>query len=1368
MNKRTAHNRHSQSGNIFFMLFASVALVGAFGVGASNTMKGLVSSMSDVTRKSIAEEKMMGGARLAVQSATALQANSGDCDSDDMVEPLPFRSAGTGPRPVGGGYLPLEIGATPTDPWGTAYGYCVWDPGTVRADAGCGGAGANRLAGYGTTADDYTVVAVISAGKDRQFSTTCNAFVDTTPADGAPDTPLIVRGNGGDDIVLEYTYADANGLSGDDLWRVKDTSPDVAAIDKNIEVTGGAEMSGALALMDKGLVLPADPGDDSITGACTALNDQELRINAGMSPPVLEICYDNDWVAISMGDNGGGGSCGTNWTAQAATLYYGGQVYAGGMFVAAGFDLFTSTDGITWTTRTSPAGFGDAIDIAYGNGTFVAISSNGANRVATSTDGINWTSRTAAENNTWNNIAYGNGLFVAVSYDGTNRIMTSPNGVTWTARNVPAQAWEDVAYGNGRFVVNAFGGQTLTSFDGISWTHNTGNLVGWAKLLFADGLFISSSDSNISTSTDGVNWTSNAVPDGNWHGMTYVPGLGLYVAVAYIGDERVMTSTDAVTWTAQTPANTANYNNVIYGNNILVAIAGDGSVMTSTCAGGDAEEEEEDEITAFLPDPIAQYHLDETSGTTITDSKGGASGTLSGTTLPSSLVGRSGRAIDFDGTDDRILVGTNASVNGLTTMTISGWLRRDAGSGTEIIYTNRNTGSTGIVLQVNATLGRLNFLAGSGGSWTADIGYTMGSWTHFAVTYDASNLTGLPTFYANGEQVPVISGSQPASFTAGAAGASIGSNYGGSASFFNGALDDLRIYGIALPAQHISLLYNDRPVTTSIAPNPSVILAANKYRGRITGGLAQNGCMIKEDNSAWCWGDDSEGQLGNGAPLTQQDLPQRVDTLTTINNFTQITAGSEFACGIKADGSAWCWGSDNSGQLGNGAAITANQPNPVLVDGNGVWTQLSAGNEHICGIQRNGTLWCWGWNAYGQISTGGVYDAPFQVVETGPWVYVAAGDRSTCAIKTNGTLWCWGSHEFGVLGRGGPVVSGFSSEPPEMVAEPGPWVHVSRQEESTCAVKLDGSGWCWGQNTDGELGIGTTGPSSTVPKRIADPGPWLEINGNPDWQSHCGIKLDGTGWCWGRNYQGNLGIGSEVEANHPTPTQVADPGPWATIELSRFGGHGIKTDGSGWSWGFNYEGGLGINQTFTGSTSFPRPIDASMDVAPFAFNAAQTVLTKNAAGTTISIGTNGKIAYDGSSGGFGHVGSGRSVLVNPNGNSILNITAAGAYDSQLTFNGTTGNNDPSMGVDNVTGNFEIVSKAGITQWMSALTPQIEITSTGMVGVGTSGTPAAKLDIVGGGLKVGDDTRTCTLSRKGVLRYNGTALQYCNGSLWTGF
>ena len=115
--------------------------------------------------------------------------------------------------------------------------------------------------------------------------------------------------------------------------------------------------------------------------------------------------------------------------------------------------VMTSPDGITWTSPDCRRSKLLGLSVTYGNGLFVAVSSDGTNRVMTSPDGITWTARTAAAGNTWRSVTYGNGLFVAVSQDGTNRVMTSPDGITWTTRTAAqANTWLGVTYGNGLFV----------------------------------------------------------------------------------------------------------------------------------------------------------------------------------------------------------------------------------------------------------------------------------------------------------------------------------------------------------------------------------------------------------------------------------------------------------------------------------------------------------------------------------------------------------------------------------------------------------------------------------------------------------------------------------------------------------------------------------------------------------------------------------------------------------------------------------------------------------------------------------------------------------------------------------------------------
>lgn len=279
-----------QSGNIFFTLFGAVALVGVIGAGMTQIMRGPVTTMAEVTRRTIAENNMIAGTRLAIITSTTT-ADGGDCDGDGYIEPVMPRDPGGGDAPTGGGWLPLTIAISKLDPWQNEYGYCVWDHGAVTvsdADPACTvGAGESpRLeGGPPVDANDEYVLAIISSGPDRVFQTTCNDWVDTTPADGEPDTPLLVKLAGSDDLVMGHTYDGASALGGG-LWTLKVSEPGTAEIEKDLEVTG------SLSFLEQGsgLVLPGDPGDDTLTGACSAVNDQQLRRNTSTSPPTIELC----------------------------------------------------------------------------------------------------------------------------------------------------------------------------------------------------------------------------------------------------------------------------------------------------------------------------------------------------------------------------------------------------------------------------------------------------------------------------------------------------------------------------------------------------------------------------------------------------------------------------------------------------------------------------------------------------------------------------------------------------------------------------------------------------------------------------------------------------------------------------------------------------------------------------------------------------------------------------------------------------------------------------------------------------------------------------------------------------------------------
>ena len=306
-------------------LFAAVAMVGTIGASTTMVMRGPMKVMSDVNQKAITESQLLLSSKMIMLDTINL--TTADCDGDKLNEPRPWKdAAGAGPDGVagsnGGGFIPDTIGTSKQDTWGTQYGYCVWDHGALMDDAGCGGAGQNRLTGANSI--EYPVVAIISAGPNKTFETPCRDWLDVAPADGNLDNPLIEIDNTNDDLVMVYSYAEAS-KDNPSLWNLE-LDAEGNAVSKiedggitDVEFTGSNVAFGNNLTLTgtKGLEIP----DNSVPSApipCDASKEGQIARNMGVSPPTLEICEDTGgsvyaWVTLSTGGSSGGslGSGGT-------------------------------------------------------------------------------------------------------------------------------------------------------------------------------------------------------------------------------------------------------------------------------------------------------------------------------------------------------------------------------------------------------------------------------------------------------------------------------------------------------------------------------------------------------------------------------------------------------------------------------------------------------------------------------------------------------------------------------------------------------------------------------------------------------------------------------------------------------------------------------------------------------------------------------------------------------------------------------------------------------------------------------------------------------------------------------------------------
>jgi alpha-tubulin suppressor-like RCC1 family protein len=329
---------------------------------------------------------------------------------------------------------------------------------------------------------------------------------------------------------------------------------------------------------------------------------------------------------------------------------------------------------------------------------------------------------------------------------------------------------------------------------------------------------------------------------------------------------------------------------------------------------------------------------------------------------------------------------------------------------------------------------------------------------------------------------------------------------------------------------------------------------------------------LKSDGTLWAWGDNSSGQLGDGT-FTNRSTPVRVGTDT---NWVAITAGYyRHNLALKSDGTLWAWGDNWDGQLGDGT--TADRTTPVRVGTDTNWTAITAGWEYTIALKSDGTLWAWGDNYSGQLGDGTTVNrtTPVRVGTDTNWVAIEAGGVHTVALKSDGTLWAWGDNYFGQLGDGTTI----TRTTPVQIGTDTKWVAISAGWDDTIALKSDGTLWAWGFNDCGQLGDGST-TNRTTPVQIGTDTKWKAIAAGG--YHTIALKSDGTLWAWGGNWDGQLGNGSTP--NLTTPVQIGTDTKWSAIAAGGWHTMALKSDGTLWTWGDNEDGQLGDGTTTNRTT----------------------------------------------------------------------------------------------------------------------------------------------------------------------------------------
>ena len=342
----------------------------------------------------------------------------------------------------------------------------------------------------------------------------------------------------------------------------------------------------------------------------------------------------------------------------------------------------------------------------------------------------------------------------------------------------------------------------------------------------------------------------------------------------------------------------------------------------------------------------------------------------------------------------------------------------------------------------------------------------------------------------------------------------------------------------------------------------------------------RHACLLYEGGEVWCWGENENGQLGDGEFGTNvySTVPVRVQDITDA---VAIGSGWEHTCAVHATGEVTCWGDDTRGELGNGEKSDTEIVSPKVV-GLTDAVDVTAGHWHTCALRRAGNISCWGSDHDGQLGDGHVGDkfdsaVPVDVTGISDAVAVSAGGEHTCAVHATGEISCWGDNWLGELGTG-EAGNEFDSGVPLKVTGIDDAIAVSSGDWHTCAIHESGNVSCWGSNFFQQLANTLEWPAefSAVPVSVPDITDALSISAG--FRHTCTVRESGSISCWGSNIGGQLGIAPEDWFYPEKPITVE--GIDDATAVTAGAGHtcAIRESGGAFCWGANFHGQLGHGQ----------------------------------------------------------------------------------------------------------------------------------------------------------------------------------------------
>lgn len=349
----------------------------------------------------------------------------------------------------------------------------------------------------------------------------------------------------------------------------------------------------------------------------------------------------------------------------------------------------------------------------------------------------------------------------------------------------------------------------------------------------------------------------------------------------------------------------------------------------------------------------------------------------------------------------------------------------------------------------------------------------------------------------------------------------------------------------------------------------NVPAAVGKVAGivEVTAGYVHT-CGRTADGHVFCWGSDIAGRLGTGRPVY---APSPVMVAGATNVSMVAVGGDPFACALDMSGGMKCWGNNDNGELAQNKIHGGGTPLPIMLGTSITPSTMVAGGAHLCIAGAGTDVVCWGYNQYGQLASGDQNGSSSGVVFGGSGfggTPTSLGYTHTCVTLGDGGLACAGANGSGQLGNGSTT---YAQTTPVSANLPLPVAVANAGANHTCAVTSDGTAYCWGTDNYGELGNGNGSTSTPAPIVGLDAGVAQQFS--MGYGHTCALLMDGSVYCFGNNSGGQLGNGSTNGTSTPSLVKL----PKAATRIASGDGHScaLLSDGSIMCWGYGDRGQMG-------------------------------------------------------------------------------------------------------------------------------------------------------------------------------------------------